>query len=314
MPNYPQEERSPYISFIYLLLLALAGAVFFTLIAYIIGILIYGTHVIGDSQDVLAGNNSTGLGFLKMVQIASTIGTFIVPAAVFGAIQSKYPLKYLKLSTPLRSVFILLGIGVMVSSGPLLELTVRLNKTMELPEFLSGLENWMRNQEATLEKLTIQLLQTNDFVDLLLNIVMIAILPAVGEELLFRGCLQKIIISKSNNYHLGIWIAAFVFSAIHMQFYGFLPRMLLGGLFGYLLVWSNSIWVPILAHFINNATTVIYAYVYERKGKNLVEIVNESSYEGNVLLYFFSFLFTALLLWLFYNKSLEINKDAKRLG
>lgn len=314
MPNYQEEERSPFLSFIYLVFLALAGAVIFTAIAYAIGISIYGFQIITESQDILSGKGGEGIGFIKIVQIVSTIGTFIVPAFVFARLHSRFPLNYLKLDTHLKPVFILLGIAVMLASGPLLEWTIQLNKAMELPNFLIGLENWMKTQEYALEKLTIQLLQTHHFPDLLVNILMIAILPALGEELLFRGCLQKIITNKTNNYHAGIWLAAFVFSGIHMQFYGFMPRMLLGGLFGYLLVWSNSMWVPILAHFINNATTVIFAYIYERQGKSLEKIVNETSYDSNFVLYTFSFILTGLLLWVFYKKSLEFHKDAKGLG
>jgi len=90
---------------------------------------------------------------------------------------------------------------------------------------------------------------------------MIAILPAIGEELLFRGVLQRIFANWTKNIHLGVWIAAILFSAMHMQFYGFLPRMMLGVLFGYLFVWSGSLLLPILCHFINNGSAVIYAYV-----------------------------------------------------
>lgn len=313
MPDYLREERSAVVAVIYLLLLALAGAVFFTLIAYLIGIFIYGIEIIGDSREVLSGANNRTLGFLKMVQIASTVGTFIVPAFVFGAIQSNSPVRYLKLNASLRPIFILLGITIMVVSGPLLEWTVSLNRAMEFPAFLSGIEEWMRNQENMLERLTIQLLSTDNFLDLTVNILMIAILPAVGEELLFRGCLQRVITKSTRNYHLGIWIAAFVFSAIHMQFFGFLPRMLLGALFGYLLVWSNSIWLPILAHFINNATSVVAAYIYERQGKSLEQIFNESSYDGNILLYLVSFVLTISLLLVLYRKSIELNTNAKGL-
>jgi membrane protease YdiL (CAAX protease family) len=97
------------------------------------------------------------------------------------------------------------------------------------------------------------------------NIFMIAVLPALGEELLFRGVIQRIFTSWIRNYHWGIWIAAFLFSAMHMQFYGFLPRMALGAMFGYLLVWTGTMWVPILAHFVNNTMGVL-AYYFISKG------------------------------------------------
>jgi hypothetical protein len=93
---------------------------------------------------------------------------------------------------------------------------------------------------------------------------MIAFLPAIGEELLFRGVIQRIFTSWTRNQHWGIWISAILFSALHMQFYGFIPRVFLGVLFGYLLVWSGSIWLPIIAHFINNAVAVVAMYLIDK--------------------------------------------------
>jgi uncharacterized protein len=314
MPGYMTDERQPFLSLIYLILLALAGALVFVILAYIVGIAMYGQGILFESQEILSGNGNTGIGFLKLVQIASSIGMFVVPAVIFARIESSSPFSYLKLNTPVKPVFILLGIVIMFVSGPLLELTVSLNKEMHLPDFLNRLENWMRQKEDQLEKLTIQLLQMDNFRDLTINIFMIAVLPAIGEELIFRGCLQRIITNQTNNYHLGIWIAALVFSAIHVQFYGFIPRMLLGALFGYLFFWSKSIWVPILAHFINNGTTVLVAYFYQQKGKPLNELVNEETYQPDFLLYMGSFILTAFLLGYFYKRSLEFQKeDAGRL-
>ena len=94
---------------------------------------------------------------------------------------------------------------------------------------------------------------------------MIAIIPAIGEELLFRGVIQRIFTRWTRSNHWGIWIAAILFSALHMQFYGFVPRMLLGVLFGYLLVWSGSMWLPIIAHFLNNALAVIAMYMIDKE-------------------------------------------------
>jgi membrane protease YdiL (CAAX protease family) len=94
---------------------------------------------------------------------------------------------------------------------------------------------------------------------------MIAFLPSIGEELLFRGVIQRIFTNWTRNYHWGIWISALLFSALHMQFYGFIPRMFLGVLFGYLLVWSGSMWLPIIAHFINNAVAVVAMYLIDKE-------------------------------------------------
>ena len=94
---------------------------------------------------------------------------------------------------------------------------------------------------------------------------MVAVLPAIGEELLFRGIVQRMFVRITKNIHWGIWISAILFSAMHMQFYGFIPRMLLGALFGYLLVWSGSMWLPILGHFLNNGIAVVATFLIHNK-------------------------------------------------
>jgi membrane protease YdiL (CAAX protease family) len=88
-------------------------------------------------------------------------------------------------------------------------------------------------------------------------VIIIALLPAIGEEVCFRSILQRIIIQITRNAMSGILITAFIFSALHFQFEGFLPRMFLGFMLGYLYWYSGSIWTSMLAHFVNNAVQVV---------------------------------------------------------
>jgi len=99
---------------------------------------------------------------------------------------------------------------------------------------------------------------------MLFNIFMIAIVAAIGEELIFRGVIQKIFARWTGNIHLAIIITGFLFSLIHLQFYGFFPRWLLGVMFGYLMVWSGTLWLPIFAHFVNNAVAVLVSYLIHK--------------------------------------------------
>ncbi|GAF80710.1 unnamed protein product, partial [marine sediment metagenome] len=119
--------------------------------------------------------------------------------------------------------------------------------------------------EENAREITEAFLQISGTRELLVNLFMIAILPAVGEELLFRGVFQRIFIEWTKNIHIGIFLAAFFFSTLHFQFYGFFPRLMLGIFFGYLLVWSNTIWLPVLAHFVNNGAAVIFYYLFHNK-------------------------------------------------
>jgi uncharacterized protein len=142
---------------------------------------------------------------------------------------------------------------------------------------------------------------------------MIAILPAIGEELMFRGVIQRIFTNWTKNYHWGIWISAFLFSAMHMQFYGFLPRMLLGGMFGYLLVWSGTMWVPILAHFVNNTMGVLGYYLID-KGTITKDIEEWGTGTEQIPLLIFSIVLSGLLLFLIYrNQPNKIKMPANQI-
>ncbi len=206
----------------------------------------------------------------------------------------------------------------MIALAPILELSVDLNKSMKLPDFLRDLETWMLLKEQEMAEMTRQLLRMDTITVLLINILMLAVIPAIGEEFIFRGCLQKIFGLWTGNKHIAIWLTAFIFSAIHVQFYGFIPRMLLGALFGYLLVWSNTIWIPVLTHFINNAVAVVTAYVYQRKGISLDKL--DQPDPSAFYVYLISFIAGAALLWAFYTTSqkygvsLSERTDGSRLG
>lgn len=134
------------------------------------------------------------------------------------------------------------------------------NQSMVLPEGMKGIEQWAKEQEAQMQELTTYMTNFANVVEFLAAIVILAVVPAIGEELLFRGILQNKITLLTKNYHVAIWVSAIVFSAIHFQFYGFVPRVLLGALFGYLYVWSGNLGVAILAHFINNGFTLFLIY------------------------------------------------------
>ena len=152
----------------------------------------------------------------------------------------------------------------MFAALPLINEMVSVNEMMKLPEFLKGMEDWMKSAEEEAAKLTEVFMKMPTLSAFLFNLLMIALLPAIGEELLFRGRLQRLLKEWLKNIHVAIFISAFLFSALHMQFYGFLPRMFLGVLFGYLFYWSGSLWVPVCAHFINNGAAVIVAYLGQR--------------------------------------------------
>jgi uncharacterized protein len=143
-------------------------------------------------------------------------------------------------------------------------LIIEWNAGMRLPDILQGLEIWMRDKEDQLSELTKFLTQFESPAQFLLALVVIGVLPAIGEELLFRGIIQRKLAEEWVNMHAAIWVSAALFSAIHVQFYGFFPRMLLGALFGYLYYWSGRLTVSIFAHFVNNGFMILMIYLHHR--------------------------------------------------
>ena len=184
---------------------------------------------------------------------------------------------------------------------------------MKLPEALSGIENWMRTMEDAAELMVEKFMKVETMPGLFFNIFMIGMLPALGEELMFRGVIQRIFTNWTKNYHWAIWITAFLFSAMHMQFYGFLPRMVLGAMFGYLLVWTRTMWVPIVAHLANN-TMGVMGYFLINKGVVTKDVDELGAGPGQVSLVIISVILTGLLLFLIYRREqgkikMPVNQD-----
>lgn len=196
-------------------------------------------------------------GMLRFVQAMSEICTFLTPAIIVAWLCSKEPENYLFVKHFPDIKIVLLTFVSMFLLSPAITLTGVLNKAIKLPAFMERIEIWMQSLEQSAERLTELLLSEAGIIPILLNLLVIAAVAAITEEFFFRGALQRIIGKWFKNYHAVIWCAAFIFSAIHMQFYGLIPRMLLGAYFGYLLYWSKNMWIPVLAHFCNNAVAVI---------------------------------------------------------
>ena len=216
---------------------------------------------------------------LKWVQLIQTAALFLLPPFLMAFLWTKQPLEWLKLKSETRG-YGLWAIFLMLIALPAINLVGYFNQQMSLPAFLEPLEQWMKTAEANAAHLTEQFLSVTAFDGLIINILLMALLPAVAEELTFRGVLQRLIQTQTNEainregkrVHLAIWCTAILFSAIHMQFYGFLPRMLMGALFGYALVWTGSLWIPILMHFTNNAMAVILYFLAIRSGWDMDKV------------------------------------------
>lgn len=218
---------------------------FSSFIFSLIGFLLLGILFGASGVQVALGESLTNLNALKLMQILQTTGIFIVPAILSASLFSKKPWHYLGFQR-VKTDTILKTLLIVLISLPAINLLASVNQ-------LIPLSDWMIELEKKAEALTKAFLITDSFWVFLVNIFMVAILPAIGEELIFRGILQRRLVELTRSRWTGIIIAAAVFSGIHMQFQGFIPRFALGVAFGYLLEVTGSIWVPIFAHFFNNA-------------------------------------------------------------
>ncbi len=254
-------DKPTYRKFLIVVSVVLFCTVIFSMVGALIVDAVYGVNMISDPSALSDLRNPNTLAAMKLLQLISTgIGMFLLPSLLLAWLFSDRPMAYLQIrkSAPASTFF--LTLVIMFAAIPLINVMVLLNQQMELPSFLSGLEDWIQASEDNAMRITEALLNMNSTGELFYNLLIIAVLPALGEEFLFRGILQKLFKEMTQNVHVAIVITSVIFSAIHMQFYGFLPRMMLGILFGYLLHWSGSIWVPVFAHFINNGAAVVFAY------------------------------------------------------
>lgn len=296
-------ENKPFTQFILILSLCLISTVVFSLIGTLLAVVIYGFNPleINNLGDPIL------IEGMKMVQLFSALGLFIIPPIIYGFVTTKTPLKKLGLKSFSKPINYVLILAFMMVLMPFLSWVIEVNAEMVLPEFMSGIEQWMRNSEQNAEQMTKAFLTFNGVGSLFYVLIIVAVVPALGEELLFRGVLQKIFINWTKNPQIGIWISAVLFSALHLQFFGFFPRFLLGLLFGYVFYWSKSLWLPVIGHFVNNGTVVVAAYFYPETLNEMESPFGEDSM--GTLYYIGSFIVSVFVLYLIF----KINKGAKEL-
>ena len=219
-----------------------------------------------SSQDTIA---------LKWMQFLQSAGIFLIPPIICACIwKGRQSLQWLGVAKSCSWREMGIAVLLMISALPLINVLAYWNNMIKLPESLHFIEVYFREYEEIAALLTERFLQADNIVVLFINLGLMALLPALAEELSFRGVLQQLISGDSNKkIHVAIWVSAFIFSAIHMQFYGFIPRMLMGALFGYAFVWTGTLWVPIVMHFVNNSIAVISYYILSRNTQVDMEVM-----------------------------------------
>lgn len=193
---------------------------------------------------------------LQISTVIQDVLVFIVPAILTAILASRAPARLLCVDRGASPLLYVAAIAVMMASIPAMNTLVEWNESLRLPESMDRFQQWMLDSEERARGMVEIMLGGDSVGSLIVNILIVGVLAGVSEELLFRGCLQRILGSTGLGTHTAIWLTALVFSAFHLQFLGFFPRFVLGAYFGYLLLWSGSVWLPATIHALNNSIVV----------------------------------------------------------
>lgn len=190
---------------------------------------------------------------LRIVTVVQDLLVFILPPTVTALMMTRLPAEFLEIMKPPRLAVTLVAVVTMLLAVPAMNLIISWNASVNLPESLEWMRTAEENAQATLERI----MGAPTGGNLMMSLLIIGCLTGFAEELFFRGGVQKLLLCTRLNPHLSIWLAAVVFSLFHMQVLGFVPRVLLGAFFGYLMWWSGSLWLAVIAHAFNNMVVVV---------------------------------------------------------
>lgn len=256
----PLTDQNPGVQFFSLILIILLSMFFFNLFAIVAAIPIWGMKVINNMSELTELLNPESIRFMKFIQVVNQFALFIFGPIFFAFLVERNWINYFKLNKKPKLNLLLLSSLSIFAILPFVSWIGDINQGMSMPSYLSGLEDWMKSAEDNASRTMLAFLNVKSIWAMIFNVIMIALIPGIGEELLFRGIILKLFKKLTKNTHLAVLFSAILFSALHMQFYGFLPRLGLGLLLGYIFVYTGSLWIPIFIHFLNNAAAIIFVY------------------------------------------------------
>lgn len=245
---------------ILLIIITLSSWIILSIVGTLIGTLIFDVQIFENPSELL-----NDIPFLKYFQAIQSIGLFIIPPILFSWLYQNNISSWLLMNKQITFWHVIFAVSIVLISQPLISSLGVFNNEIDFPNYLKEMSNWMRQKENEAQKMTEIFLNSTTSLQIIINVVIIAILPAIGEEFLFRGALQRILNNLFKNKHIAVFISAILFSAMHIQFFGFLPRFLLGIIFGYLVTYGGNIWLAVIGHFTNNFTAFILYQNYLKK-------------------------------------------------
>lgn len=207
---------------------------------------------------VLSNIVSRPEALLKISMVLQDVLVFTLPPVITALIVTKLPAKMLAVDVKPNGTITMLSVATLICSMPAMNFVIEWNKGWHLPASMSTVEELFRTMEENAQSVTDSLMAGCTIPSLIVSVLIVGVMAGFTEELFFRGGMQRIMtLGGKTNKHVAVWAVAIIFSLIHFQLFGFVPRMLLGAFFGYLLVWSGSVWVPMIVHMTNNSLVVL---------------------------------------------------------
>ena len=266
MKGFISKDRHPFTALLILLLFIAGGFFVGNFVAMVLMNLLFNislTDITRLTQDPNALPN--GKLAVNLFQGVTHLFAFTVAPLVYLAFTGRSANAYLSPHKNIPLGLAILSALLILFIMPANSWLIDWNAHVQFPQALKAFETWAKEKEETLKVLTEQLTVFDSPGQFMFGMLVFGLIPAIGEEIVFRGLLQRGVLQVTRNVHVAVWVTAFIFGAIHFQFYGFFPRMLLGAVLGYLYAWSGNIWVPIAGHFMNNGFTVLILYLQQRK-------------------------------------------------
>jgi len=255
------------------------GKPFYFKILVLILLILLGTTLVGglgfltvsnifglNSDEISNGlNNLDGsipANAVRILQGFFSLGTFLVPALAFSQLSKHQTSQFFGFKQKVPAAVWVLVFMLMITASPFIDGLVYINMHLPYPDFLSEFINKLIAQQETLTQQMEFISASTTFSVLLINLLVMAVIPAIGEEWLFRGVIQKLFVENNYGVHRSVWLTAFFFALLHQSIFFFIGLWVLGALLGYLKEWSGNIWLPVFGHFVNNSIILIVGYLY----------------------------------------------------
>jgi len=222
----------------------------------------------------ILAKNPESVRAMRVCAVLQDLLAFILPSVLCAMLVTRLPATFLGVDRKPAAMPALTSIMTLLVSVPVMNWIIRLNQSVTFPEKWSAIEKALRNAESVAQGSINAMLGGDGIGDLVMGLLIVGLLAGLSEELFFRGTVQRVFMSCRMNAHMAIWLTAVIFSAIHFQFFGFVPRILLGAFFGYIFYWTGSLWVSVTAHAVNNILYVVSRWMALRNGVDVETATN----------------------------------------